>query len=74
VYVGSADKSLYAINAADGSKKWAYQTGGNVQSSPVLSPEGTVVYVGSNGKSVYAINTMAPFSPSLALTGFAPGL
>eukprot|EP00947_MAST-08B_sp_MAST-8B-sp1_P003529 g3529.t1 len=59
VYVGSTDKSLYAINAADGSKLWSYETGDSiygVQSSPALSPDGKVVYVGSQDKSLHAIN------------------
>ena len=30
VYVGSADNSLYAVNTADGIKKWAFATGGTV--------------------------------------------
>ena len=30
VYVGSNDNSLYAVNMADGSKKWAFATGGHV--------------------------------------------
>merc|ERR1711865_745877 len=37
VYVGSDDKSLYALNTADGSKKWAFATGGRVYSSATLS-------------------------------------
>jgi outer membrane protein assembly factor BamB len=57
VYVGSSDNNLYAINAADGSYKWAFRTGGSVYSSPTLSPDGTVVYVGSNDHNLYAINT-----------------
>ena len=40
-----------------GSKKWAFQTGGVVLSSPTLSSDGSVVYVGSLDSSLYAINT-----------------
>jgi len=57
VYVGSNDKSLYAVNTADGSKKWAFATGSVVRSSPTLSADGRVVYVGSDDNSLYAVNT-----------------
>ena len=38
------------------SLKWRYATGGQVYSSPVLGPDGTL-YVGSNDKHIYAIDT-----------------
>ena len=57
VYVGSNDYSLYAINTNDGSKRWAFQTGGAVSSSPTLSSDGSAVYVGSEDDSLWAINT-----------------
>ena len=41
--------------AADGDLKWAYTTGGYVNSSPALAPNGTI-YVGSNDGKLYAIN------------------
>ena len=47
VYVGSWDKSLYAVNALNGSKVWSFATGGSVFSSPALSGDGKVVYVGA---------------------------
>ena len=53
------DKSLYAVNSADGSQKWAFPTGDEVQSSPTLSPDGAVVYVGSQDNSLYAFNVNA---------------
>ena len=56
VYVGSGDKSLYAVNTADGSKKWAFRTGWYVTSSPTVSSDGAVVYVGSYDKNLYAVN------------------
>ena len=38
-----------------GTQKWFVDTGGNVQSSPAIGPEG-VIYVGSQDKFLYAIN------------------
>ena len=55
VYVGSADKKLYALDAATGARIWSYATAGAVYSSPAVS--GGVVYVGSDDKKIYAINT-----------------
>ena len=47
---------LYALNAADGSKKWSLETGGDVNSSPALSKDGKVVFVGSTDYKLYAID------------------
>ena len=49
LYVGSGDGSLYAINTADGSRKWAFLTGSEVSKSPAVSSDGSVVYVQSGG-------------------------
>ena len=57
VYVGSADKKLYAINGKSGVKLWEFETGSEVWfSSPAISSDGTV-YVGSYDKKLYAIKT-----------------
>src|SRR6266702_1507040 len=53
VYVGSADDNVYALDAASGTKKWAYHTGNNVDSPAVV---GGVVYVGSADGNVYALD------------------
>jgi hypothetical protein len=58
VYVGSYH-NIYAINATTGDLKWMYTTGGGVESSPALGPDGTV-FVGSNDKKIYAILYNAP--------------
>ena len=41
VYVGSRDKHLYAINT-NGTQKWKFLTGGAVDSSLALGPDGSV--------------------------------
>ena len=54
VYFGSSDNSLYAVNP-NGTKKWEFKTGGDVDSSPAIGSDGTV-YVGSRDNKVYALD------------------
>ena len=54
IYVGSPDDSLYAINP-NGTLKWRYPTGGDVQSSPAIASDGTV-YFGSYDHCLHAVN------------------
>ena len=56
VYVGSADKKLYAINGKTGAKLWEFETGDMAWSSPTIGPDGTI-YIGSYDKKIYAIKT-----------------
>ncbi len=55
IYVGSADKNLYAINP-DGSEKWHVTLGDAIGAPPVLSADETV-YVGCNDGKLYAVNS-----------------
>ena len=54
VYVTSFDKKIYALNAADGSKKWEYKTQGALVSQPVV--DGGTVYFGSLDRNLYALD------------------
>jgi outer membrane protein assembly factor BamB len=54
VYVGSADDTVYALSAADGTKQWDFGTGDAVTSSPAVV-DGTV-YVGSTDSNVYGLS------------------
>jgi len=54
VYVGSADCSVYAVDADTGAKLWSYQTTAAVFSSPAVADG--VVYVGSDDYNVYALD------------------
>ena len=55
VYVGSDDRTLYAIDAATGAEKWRFETkGGAVNSSPAVSTE--AVYFLSDDGSFYALD------------------
>lgn len=55
VFVGSADRGLYALRAGDGSTIWRYETLGVVQSEPLYDPEMDAVYFGSNDGALYAV-------------------
>ncbi len=47
VYVGSADRQLYAINP-NGTLKWVYPTKVILSSSPALATDGTIYVAGTN--------------------------
>lgn len=59
VYIGCADGRLYALNAADGSSKWVFDTGrvSAIYCTPAIGPDGTIyigsTYLGSSGDSVF---------------------
>lgn len=54
MYVGCRDNKVYAVDP-QGNKKWVFPTGGYVDSSPAIAPDGTI-YAGSVDKKLYAIN------------------
>jgi outer membrane protein assembly factor BamB len=56
IYVGGDFEStdLYAVNP-NGTQKWAFITGGGVDSSPAIAADGTI-YAGSNDGNLYAVN------------------
>jgi outer membrane protein assembly factor BamB len=53
VYVGSADKNLYAVDADTGGEKWHFATQDLVRSTPAVA-EGVVIF-GSRDHYVYAV-------------------
>ncbi len=55
VFVGSADRGLYALRAGDGSTIWRFETIGLVQSEPLYDPEMDYVYFGSNDGALYCV-------------------
>jgi len=65
VYVGCWDNKLYAINS-DGSLRWTYTTGNNVESGIAFSPNEDTVYFGSNDGYLYAIEKL-PAPPSCGI-------
>jgi outer membrane protein assembly factor BamB len=55
VYVGSRDRSLYAVDAETGEKVWQFTADGPIDdSSPAVV--GGLVYVGSLDHRVYALD------------------
>ncbi|MCW5890903.1 MAG: PQQ-like beta-propeller repeat protein [bacterium] len=55
VYVGSADRTFYALDAATGRPKWQHLTGEIIDSSALLDDRGRV-YVGSGDGILYAFD------------------
>jgi outer membrane protein assembly factor BamB len=55
VFIGSADRGLYALHAGDGSTIWRFETLGVVQSEPLYDPELDMVYFGSHDGALYAV-------------------
>jgi outer membrane protein assembly factor BamB len=53
VVFGSGDGAVYALDAATGARRWAFQTGDVVHASPAIA--GGVVFVGSFDGRLYAL-------------------
>lgn len=58
LYQGSWDGTLYALNPADGSRKWSYRLPAGIGSSPAIS--NGWLYVGCNDGNLYAFTQGAP--------------
>jgi len=54
LYVGSADKYVYALDVATGKTIWTFKTKGQVKSSPAVV--NGVVYIGSLDSTMYALD------------------
>ncbi|WP_423961988.1 PQQ-binding-like beta-propeller repeat protein [Candidatus Binatus sp.] len=55
IYIGSDDHNLYAVKP-DGTRRWKFETGNNVQlSSPAIGSDGTI-YFGSDDGNLYAVS------------------
>lgn len=55
VFIGTADRGLYALDAADLSTLWRFETAGAVQSEPLYDVTEDVVYFGSNDGALYKL-------------------
>lgn len=56
VFVGSRDWGLYALDAADGSVLWRFETLGPSQSEPLYDERENALYFGSNDGALYKVN------------------
>ncbi|MFP8951930.1 PQQ-binding-like beta-propeller repeat protein [Natrialbaceae archaeon A-arb3/5] len=54
VYIGSADATLYALDADSGEVQWRYRTDHRIEGAPAVA-DGTV-YVGSYDRTIYALD------------------
>jgi len=54
VFIGSTDRSLYALDAATGAEQWTFPTQHRIEATPAYD-DGTV-YVGSYDKHLYAVD------------------
>ncbi|MEH0021767.1 MAG: PQQ-binding-like beta-propeller repeat protein [Desulfobacter sp.] len=61
IYVGSYDNKAYGVNPANGTLAWLYDTGREIQASPLIGDDGTIYVVTANGQNpadnyLYALN------------------
>lgn len=54
VYIGAGDGGFHAVDAADGSRKWRFDTGGRIRNAAAI--DGARVIVGSADHHVYALD------------------
>jgi len=54
VFIGSADKKLYAVDADTGQEKWHFDTKGIIRSTPAVAAG--KVFIGSHDHRVYAVD------------------
>lgn len=54
VFVGSYDSNLYAVDTETGSEKWSFETGGWIESSPMVVED--TVFVGNMDTHIYAVD------------------
>jgi outer membrane protein assembly factor BamB len=55
IYFGSDDDNVYALYP-DGTLKWSFTTGGNVEVKPAVNTSDGTVYAGSSDGNLYSIN------------------
>ena len=54
LYIGCFNKTVYALNTADGTEKWQYKTDGSINSTPVIY--NNTVYIGDYDRHFYALD------------------
>ncbi|MDB6170402.1 MAG: peptidase and in kexin sedolisin [Verrucomicrobia bacterium] len=67
VYIGSADKKLYALDGGTGSLKWSYTAATPIGSSPAIATDGTIYF--RDDSILYALNPSGTLKWSFALGG-----
>ncbi len=56
LFVGSSDRGLYCLDAADGSALWRFETAGPVQSTPLYDGVEDALYFGSADGALYKVD------------------
>ncbi len=54
LYIGCFNKTVYALNTADGTEKWEYKTDGSISATPVIY--NNTVYIGDYDRCFYALD------------------
>ena len=54
-YISGQGIKVYALDGNTGELMWSHETGGPVNSSPAIGPNGTV-YIGSSDNKIYALD------------------
>ena len=58
IYIGVPDGNLYVMNSAGGFE-WSHEVDAPIQSTPAISPDGSLVVFGSDGQRLYGVYTGA---------------
>jgi polyvinyl alcohol dehydrogenase (cytochrome) len=56
LYIGSADGTVYALNAISGCIYWTYKAMGGVRTGTIISADDNVAYIGDLHASMHAVN------------------
>jgi polyvinyl alcohol dehydrogenase (cytochrome) len=56
LYIGSADGTVYALNASTGCIYWTYKANGGVRTGIIISPSGGVAYISDLHAWMHAVN------------------
>lgn len=67
VYVGADSSFLVALSSTTGALLWTFNTNGKVQSSPSLSPDGSLVLFGVWKKHCCLLHCFLPFASAQLL-------
>ena len=58
VYIGSWDKTFYALDGRRGAIRWTFKSGASIESSPVIGGNG-FVHIGSNDGKIYSFKSFS---------------